>query len=348
MSDPKQPEGPDSRDIREIIRQELHEEFYAHRMEHRMRAKLHRRRDFFRDHRQAHQPQGEDPRHHHGAPHPLRGGPWRMHFAIRRKLFIWFGITLGIGLFVGHWVAVAGYHRGWALAASFLVLWMASGGIAWQLTFPLVAVVRTARAIGNGEWSARIKTRRRSGEIRVLADAINGMAERIEKQLSDQKQLLAAVSHELRTPLGHMRVLIDSAREGAGGDRAFDELEREVADLDNLVGKLLASSRLEFGQLDRHVINVATMVADAAVQAGVDPDAIVASGDTQADVDPTLLRRAVANLLDNARIHGGGATAVRPRRREAGTRRSSRSITPRAIRWAGNTSSAKPTATWCP
>ena len=53
------------------------------------------------------------------------------------------------------------------------------------------------------------------------------------------------------------------------------------------------------------------MVADAAVQAGVDPDAIVASGDTQADVDPTLLRRAVANILDNARIHGGGATAVR-------------------------------------
>jgi signal transduction histidine kinase len=33
-------------------------------------------------------------------------------------------------------------------------------------------------------------------------------------------------------------------------------------------------------------------------------------------VDPTLFRRAVANLLDNARVHGGGALAVRIERRD--------------------------------
>ena len=42
---------------------------------------------------------------------------------------------------------------------------------------------------------------------------------------------------------------------------------------------------------------------------------IGADGDTTAAIDPTLVRRAVANLLDNADRHGGGAVAVRVERR---------------------------------
>jgi two-component system OmpR family sensor kinase len=148
----------------------------------------------------------------------------------------------------------------------------------------------------------------------MLADAINEMAQRIKQQITDQRQLLAAVSHELRTPLGHMRVLIDTARD-ANDPRALDELEREVIVLDELVGKLLASSRLEFGNLDRRMTDLGELVADAAHSAGIDVENVEAIGDVRAAVDPTLLRRAVANLLDNARVHGKGAIAIRIERR---------------------------------
>jgi len=136
------------------------------------------------------------------------------------------------------------------------------------------------------------------------------MADKIEQQLKDQRQLLAAVSHELRTPLGHMRVLVETARDHKDG-KALDELDREVSVLDDLVGKLLASSRLEFGNLDRRELDLGALVADVATAAGVAPEKIEATGDVRAPIDPTLVRRALANLLDNARVHGGGAVAVR-------------------------------------
>jgi two-component system OmpR family sensor kinase len=85
--------------------------------------------------------------------------------------------------------------------------------------------------------------------------------------------------------------------------------------LDDLVGRLLASSRLEFGSLDRRELDLAELVTDAVLSAEIDPDKIEAIGDVKAAVDPTLLRRAVANLLENARVHGGGAVAIRIERR---------------------------------
>src|SRR5678815_3367943 len=99
------------------------------------------------------------------------------------------------------------------------------------------------------------------------------MAERIQQQIVDQRQLLAAVSHELRTPLGHMRVLIDTARD-AHDRHALAELEREVLVLDDLVGRLLASSRLEFGNLDCRPIDLGQLVSDVATAAGVAPEAV--------------------------------------------------------------------------
>jgi len=85
--------------------------------------------------------------------------------------------------------------------------------------------------------------------------------------------------------------------------------------LDDLVGKLLASSRLEFGNLERRPLDLGELVSDAATAAGVAPEAIEAIGDVRAAVDPTLIKRALANLLDNARNHGKGAVAVRIERR---------------------------------
>ena len=130
--------------------------------------------------------------------------------------------------------------------------------------------------------------------------------------------LLAAVGHDLRTPLAGIKAAISSLRQQ---DVAWTEVEEaelyatieESADrLDDLIANLLAMSRLQAGALSVHVIPTALdeVVARALIHAHVSgvqvdvPDNLPA-----ALVDPGLLERVIANLVDNARRHSPpGAT----------------------------------------
>ncbi|HEY0483364.1 MAG TPA: HAMP domain-containing sensor histidine kinase [Kofleriaceae bacterium] len=281
---------------------EQRERWEERRARHRARWKRHRRWQELHEEREMWMRMGKDKR---------AWGPWWLRARMRRRIFSWLALAFASGAAVMYlWPE----PRWWHALVALTTLSMMSGAIAFRLTRPLLMVVRVAQDIGDGKLETRLDVRAHGGETRLLAIAINEMAERIEQQVKDQRQLLAAVSHELRTPLGHMRVLIDTARDTR--DRhALAELEREVLVLDDLVGRLLASSRLEFGNLDCRPIDLGELITDVATAAGVAPEAIEALGDVRASVDPTLVRRAVANLLDNARVHGGGAVAVRIERR---------------------------------
>jgi signal transduction histidine kinase len=270
-----------------------HERHHEHREMHRGWREVHAERDMWRHHGRGH--------HGHG---PWM--PWWLQARTRRRIFSWLAVAFTAGVAAG--VHLWGHRHWWYFGVAFFGLSMMSGAVAWRMTRPLIMAIKAARDIGDGKLDTRLDTHQR-GEMRILAAAINEMAERIERQIKDQKQLLAAVSHELRTPLGHMRVLIETARD-TGDHKALDELEREVMTVDDLVGRLLASSRLEFGTLDRRSVDVGELVGDVA--GGVE---VISQGDLTASIDPTLVRRAVANLIDNARVHGGGAVAVRVERR---------------------------------
>ncbi|MEO8700510.1 MAG: ATP-binding protein [Kofleriaceae bacterium] len=275
------------------------------------RERIERKRARHRRWRELHAEREMWHRHRHDHQRPWM--PWWLMARMRRRMFIWLALAVGGGIGIG--MRLDGEApRWWWIAIGLFVLFAVSGAIAFRLTRPLLMVVRAARDIGDGKLDTRLDIDRHGGETRLLAVAINDMAEKIKAQLADQRQLLAAVSHELRTPLGHMRVLVETARE-TGNPKSLAELDREILVLDDLVGKLLASSRLEFGNLDRRPLDLGELVTDVATSAGIAPEAIEAIGDVGAAIDPTLVRRAVANLIDNARVHGNGAIAVRIERR---------------------------------
>jgi signal transduction histidine kinase len=159
--------------------------------------------------------------------------------------------------------------------------------------------------------------RHHSDEIGVLAEAMHDMAARIERQLSDQRELLATVSHELRTPLGHLRVLVELLRERGPSPELFAGMEREIQEMDVLMGELLASSRLDFAALTLHSLGARDAASSALERAGLGPDLLVdESRGASFQGDASLIGRALANLLDNAARHGQGAVALAVRRLE--------------------------------
>lgn len=218
-------------------------------------------------------------------------------------------------------LAVCAEPSGWggwrfflALFVAVAILWAASGILARRLVRPLRHLESMARRIGEGDLSARTElSPERHGELGMLGVTMNEMAGRIEKQLADQRELLAAVSHELRTPLGHLRVLLEMARERPDGVRV-DEIEREVMEVDALVGQLLASSRVDFGTLEVSNVDAIEVAERALDRAGLQSDRLAASGEPRrVEADPTLLARALANLVANAEQHGRGVTSLEVR-----------------------------------
>jgi len=210
------------------------------------------------------------------------------------------------GCVVAHRHPPVGFLVGLVSAA--LMLWGASAVIARRLTRPLAELERVTRAIGAGDLAARVRLgRHQPGEVGALADSVNDMASRIERQLKEERELLAAVSHELRSPLARLRVLVELANgEGITSPR-LAEIESEIVGIDALIGKLLASSRLEFGTLSRTTLDAASIGRRALEAAGLSADRLEDQSEGKSvDVDPTLIGRALGNLIENAVRHAGG------------------------------------------
>lgn len=254
---------------------------------------------------------------------------WWVHHSLRRRLFRSFGLAILLSAGFGwgiHALIEPSRAAPWlALGGAAVILWMTAGGIAWAVTRPLVELVSVARDIGDGKLDRRMRLRPmggHGGEVAILAEAVNTMATRIEQQLADQRELLAGVSHELRTPLGHLRVLIDTAREQLepGAQRMLDELEREVVELDGLVDQLLVHSRLEFDRIERRELDPVALAVRALERVGEDASKLEVESEVETVVgDPTLLGRALANLLSNARTHGRGLERLRVHDGDDGT-----------------------------
>ncbi len=276
--------------------------------------------------------------HHQHRRHPRdprRYPAWGVPpFGLRRKIF-WslLGSMLVAGLFTEalslFWTK---FHSATGLAqpgrdiaviavCAILFLWFASGRLAFRLVRPLNRLVDVVQRFGQGDYSARAGfSPWARDEVTRVGKAVDEMADRIERQMKEERQLLAVVSHELRTPLARIRVLTDLAREGQAA--SLDSIDREVSDIDYLVSNILARSRLEFGTLTRQPIRLPEAVSEALDRAGLPSAQLLRiEGDRVQEpvsADPTLLHRAIANLIDNAQRHGKGVERVEVRETPGG------------------------------
>lgn len=186
---------------------------------------------------------------------------------------------------------------------------------------PLADVSVAAEAIAGGRLDTRLGAVDDS-DLGVLVASFNHMAQVLETRIDHDGRFASDVSHELRSPLMTLSASIEvlsSRREempDASAQAAVDLMVADVARFKQLVEDLLEISRFDAGaaRLDLDVIRPAEL-ARQAVTWSPTPDVPIEVDTDLAGVviraDKRRLVRVIANLLDNARKYGGGATAVK-------------------------------------
>ena len=208
------------------------------------------------------------------------------------------------------WIAPFGFFGALALVAAAVAL--ATYPIVRRLTRRLESLQAGVQRWGEGDLSVRVQVEGED-EVGFLAQRFNHAAAQIENLvkardalLASQKSLLANASHELRSPLTRIRMGLELM--GTGSPEALaqrkPEIERNLAELDQLINEILLASRLDAREADVGTVEPVDLVGLAAEECARSG----ATLDTQAAVllvpgIAKLLRRAVRNLLENACRH---------------------------------------------
>ncbi len=206
------------------------------------------------------------------------------------------------------------WPRGAVLAALLLVLLIAVSAGAYpvvrRLTRRLEALKQGVELFGAGQLHHRVSVTG-SDEVAAVASSFNAAATKVETLLRSHQSLLANASHELRSPLARMKMAVSMLDDANPTQRnkLMQEINKNVVELDSLVEEVLLASRLDGAQTQigpRERVDLLALAAEEAsrVDAEVNGVSLCVVGDER------LLRRALRNLLENARRYGGHDVSV--------------------------------------
>ncbi|MBC5763954.1 sensor histidine kinase [Ramlibacter albus] len=201
------------------------------------------------------------------------------------------------------------------LAIIALAVAVGSYPIVRRITKRLEALRQGVERWGEGDLGARVQVEGHD-EIAFLAQRFNHSAERIETLLKTHKSLLANASHELRSPLARIRMGLELMTPEPDATTRR-EIERSIAELDQLVDEILLASRLDAKETDVgtfEAVDLTGLAAEECARAGAELHAAEDGRPLVVHGVPKLLRRALRNLLENARRYSTGPVTVELKR----------------------------------
>ncbi|MEA3134137.1 MAG: hypothetical protein QOG17_1983 [Gammaproteobacteria bacterium] len=169
---------------------------------------------------------------------------------------------------------------------------------------PLNDLSRAARALG-GDLNRRPLLERGPHEVRDAVRAFNAMQAKLRDHVIERTHILAAITHDLQTPLTRLRLKLEKVSDIALRSRLIDDIDRMHA---------LIRQGLDFSRGNQTEEPFVPLVLDSLLESAVQDAAeggravaLVECSCSDVEARPQALQRCLANLLENAVVHGGSA-----------------------------------------
>lgn len=197
--------------------------------------------------------------------------------------------------------------------------------VARQGIRPIKEISAAAHRITANALAERVASMAWPRELASLATEFDAMLQRLEESFQRLSQFSADIAHELRTPINNLMGEAEVAltRERASGEyvRVIASSLEEYHRLAELIDSLLFLARAENADLSLHrswfqvADELAQLLSYHELQATESEVNLTFLGDAKLFADPTLFRRAVSNVVNNALKHtpGGGNVKVEVR-----------------------------------
>lgn len=190
---------------------------------------------------------------------------------------------------------------------------------------PVTRISETARMIRSTTLDARLPASEFPSELAELARTFNDMLDRLEESFERLSRFSADIAHELRTPLNNIRgeveVALGKARSPEEYRETLGSFLEEAGRLTRLIESLLFLARAEHPetQVRREALDLGAVLDSVREFYGATADesgvrlGVEAARPLPAELDRTLVQRAVGNLVENALAHTpkGGAITLR-------------------------------------
>ncbi len=236
--------------------------------------------------------------------------------------------TLQIAVDVSQKEALLARFRFWfwaVLLATFIIFPLVGYQVARHGIRPVEEMATTARHISSTNLRERILPAGYPSELASLAGTFNEMLDRLEESFERISRFSADIAHDLRTPVNNIRgeaeVALARARSAGEYRDVIESCLEEAVRLSDLIGDLLFLARAEspLSHLRRERVDVGELLGGireyyeaSAADGEVSLTTAVVGEPVIAELDRTLLQRAVGNLISNALAHTppGGAVVL--------------------------------------